>query len=88
MRHTRQLIDEWCIEYNRQRLHGSIGQLALNQFADTFFTLDFMAVSDQSGKQVTGLSNACSVRRKSPKNHVGIADRIRASLAVQDKDFY
>ena len=36
MRHARQLIEEWRIEYNSQRPHSSIGYLTPDQFADTF----------------------------------------------------
>lgn len=46
MRHARQLIEEWRIEYNSQRPHSSIGYLTPDQFADTFLTADSMAVSD------------------------------------------
>ena len=46
MRHARQLIEEWRLEYNSQRPHSSIGYLTPDQFADTFLTADSMAISD------------------------------------------
>lgn len=46
MRHAQQLIEEWRLEYNRQRPHGSIGYPTPDQFADTFLTADSMAISD------------------------------------------
>ena len=46
MRHARQLIEQWRLEYNSQRPHSSSGYLTPDQFADTFLTADSMAISD------------------------------------------
>lgn len=46
MRHARQVIAAWRIEYNGERPHSSLGYLTPDKFADIFLTADSMTVSD------------------------------------------
>ncbi|SAL54606.1 integrase catalytic region [Caballeronia sordidicola] len=48
MSHARHLIDDWRIEYNNERPHGSLGYLAPVQFAKAHEAKELLT-SDSNG---------------------------------------
>ena len=45
MRHAREVIESWRIEYNEERPHSSLGNLTPREFADKFLTADSKSTS-------------------------------------------